>query len=501
MHTVTFDHPGLTLASPYITDLRRRPVPGARLLREAESLLVTFPPGARVQLHVSVGVEGFGRTFCTADRGGEGYANDGRFDLLRELAFSHLHRAERVVSSAEVSNPFALIEAREFFALSAWHDRPRNAMLALAHALLAGEEAARAAAEHTLALRDPVAHPGPLISATLFGERLGDWSIGVGPDWGRDDEPPNFVRPAEHNALVAALCNATTLPNFWRWIEPRPAAPRWEALDPLVEFAAGHNLAIKSFALYWGGIGGSPVWLRGLGYKEKLRYIEHWVERVVRRYKDQVAAWETVNEMHDWFFGDPFGWSHAQALEVTRMVNELVGALDPGKPRIINHCCIWGDYAQDYPGKWTPLTFLDDVVQSGIPFEGIGVQYYNPGRDLLECLLQLDAFAEFGKGIWITEMGTPSDPRPHGQVETGQIDPLAGWRGPWTPDGQANWAELWYTLASARSQVKALNWWDFSDAQSFIAHAGLIDPAGQPKPAYQRLQSWRRKYRIGRADE
>lgn len=494
MPTLLFDCTGLDIGTAYVTDLRRRPVADSFVTRDGDTLAVTLQRrDTPVQLHVSTGVEGFGRTFCTANNSGEGYTAPGKFDLLRELALSHLRRAECV--AAEVPAPLELPQAREQFALSAWQDRRKHGMAALALALVAGEEAARAAAEHALANR---AAPMPLISATLFGERLDEWSIGVGPDWDVNAEPPDFVRPAAENAHLTALCNATTLPNFWRWIEPTLGSPRWHVLDKLIEYAQQHNLAVKSFALFWAGIGGSPVWLRGLPHKAKLHHIERWITEVVRRYKDQIAAWETVNEMHDWGFGDGYGWSQTQKLEVTRLVNELVGALDPGKPRIINHCVIWGEYVQNQPGRWTPLSYLDDVIRSGIPFEGIGVQYYNPGRDLLECAMQLDTYAEFGKSLWITEMGTPSDPRPRERVETAQLDPLVGWRGPWSPELQADWVELWYTLASARPAVKALNWWDFGDSRAFIAHAGLINAANQAKPAYKRLMDWCQRHKSGR---
>lgn len=501
--TLRFDCAGLRVTSAYVTDLRRRPVSQSVVTQTADAVLVDLPQASPIQLHVSIYVEGFGRTVCTADHGHEGYGHAGGFDLLRELALSHIRRAERVVSTAAVAEPAALSFARAAFARSAWHDKYTNGMEALRQALIAGEDAARLAAERRLAERDPH-QPGPLISATLFGERLDHWSIGVGPDWDSADSPPNFIRPERDNVHVAALCNATTLPTFWRWIEPQRGQPRWAVLDQLIEFCVDHDLSIKSFALYWGGIGGSPVWLRGLSYRQQLQAIEQWVTQVVQRYKGQIAAWETVNEMHNWFFGDPFGWSHAQFLEVTRLVNELVGALDPGKPRIINHCCIWGDYSQNQPEKWSPLTYLDDVVQAGIPFDGIGIQYYNPGRDLLECIQQLDTFAEFGKSLWITEMGTPSAVKALERVETGQIaagsaDPIVGWRGPWSAERQAEWVELWYTLAASRSSVRALNWWDFSDGQAFVAHAGLLDADGQPKLAYRRLQEWCKAHQLGKA--
>ena len=115
-------------------------------------------------------------------------------------------------------------------------------------------------------------------------------------------------------------------------------------------------------------------------FDQQKKAIETWCTALVGRYKGRVKAWETVNEMHDWWFSNPMGWSHEQLMDVTRMVNELVGALDPGTPRVINNCCIWGDYLQGLNDRaWTPRTYLEEVIAAGIKFEGIGLQYYNPG--------------------------------------------------------------------------------------------------------------------------
>jgi GH35 family endo-1,4-beta-xylanase len=501
-NTLEFDCADLRVGGVYVTDLRRRPAPGSRVTRQGAAIVIAASCESRLAVHAQVDVAGFGRTFCTADAGGEGYAEGGVLNLPRELAWSHLRRAERAAENLASAEPPSLAAAREAYARALWRWGDPKAMVeCLAQALVAGEEAARVQALAALRQRDRSSpSSGPLVASTLFGERAdAGWAIGVGPDWPPEGEPPDFMRPAAHNRLIADLCDGTTLPSFWRWIEPQRGQPRWEILDGTLEFCRAHGLAAKSFAILWGGIGGAPEWLRGLPYAQKLKAIERWTTDLVTRYRGQLAAWETVNEMHDWPFGAGLGFDRSQALEVTRLVNELVGALDSGTPRVINHCCIWGDYAQNRPATWTPLAYLDAVVAAGIPFEGIGLQYYNPGRDLLECRLHLDEFGRFGKDLWITEMGTPSAANAPGPVETAQLDPMAGWRGPWTPERQADWVELWYTLAAAHPAVRALNWWDFSDTQAFVAHAGLIDRDGQPKPAYHRLLSWGREHKLGKA--
>jgi hypothetical protein len=75
--------------------------------------------------------------------------------------------------------------------------------------------------------------------------------------------------------------------------------------------------------------------------------------------------------------------------------------------------------------------------------------------------------------------------------ETGQIDPVAGWRETWTEEQQANWVERFLCLATARPEVAVVNYWDFDDTQSFIPSAGLLDTQGQPKPSYHAWTRWR----------
>ena len=474
----------------YVTDLAHRPRFTPLDWARDGILGVELPLREPVAIHAHVAVPEYGRVWVTLDNEGAGYGEGSRepVSLLREAVRSRIARCDRRLNETMLASPpvHHLDLAKEFA-----HDG--RLADTLREAIVAGEEIELAVAEQKLQ-RNGVS-PEARISATLFGERLGSWAIGVGPDWPLGTEPPDFLLPREAWPTLARLINGTTIPNFWRWIEPERKQYRWKALDEILDFSEKHGIAAKSFSIYWGGIGGTPPWFRNLRYDQQKRAIEEWTRVLVGRYKGRVRAWETVNEMHDWWFGNPMRWTHEQIIEVTRMVNEQVGALDPGTPRVINHCCIWGEYLQGLNDRsWTPRTYLEEVIASGVKFEGIGLQYYNPGRDLMECAENLDRYHKLGRLIWITEMGTPSAPRVQ-DLETAQADPLDGWRGPWSEASQADWCDMWYKMALSRPFLRAMNWWDTCDARSFINQAGWLDRDYKPKPSFERLLSLQRRWK------
>lgn len=497
MHRATFSTQGLThrIHAAYVSDPSWRVYP-TTITSTSEQLTIDGIQGDAFVLFVTLDVAGFGRTCLPVDGDGAGLT-PGTFNLAVELLRSRAARGQRLAASATVDEWQALADD-VLTAVDAHHAAQCSRLLGAA--IVATEELRYQQAQRDLRQKANK----PLISATLFGERRDDYAIGVGPDWAVD-APPDFTRAPQSRALALDLINGTTLPNFWRYLEFQKGKVRWERIEPLLEQAQAKGLRIKSFALYWGGIGGCPPWLRDLSYTQQLTAIEQWVTLIVNRYRGAVHCWETVNEMHNWCFGNPFTWSHAQLLEVTQIVNELVGALDPGTPRLINHCCIWGDYRHSRAGgtwskmpwaaDWTPLAYLDEVCGSGIPFEAIGLQYYNPGRDLYTCHETLAHFAPFGKTLQITEIGTPSAPARLSSVETGQTDPMSGWRGPWTPERQALWLDRFYTIMGAHPQITAFNYWDFDDMQAFINQAGLVDGNFQPKPGYGTLQTLAQQWR------
>ena len=464
----------------YYTDLERRPIQlSVQVL--GTDCVVSLPPRARIAVHACVGLPGYGYVWVTADNAGKGYSG-GSLDLASELLDSQLACcravAKRYGQRIDLAHALELAEQK------------RHAE-ALAATILAGEDVVLACARNTLARRQ--GSIAPLISSTLFD---------CGPSWLRLDpeHKPGILRPAEQWEMVAAVFDSTVLPCFWGWIEHERGNYRWQPLDRIAAFAAERGMTLKSFAIFWGG--SLPPWFKALGFEEQLAAIERWATDLIKRYRGQVRIWEFVNEVHDWKFANPMQWSHEQLLRVTRLVSELVATLDPGVPRVINHCLVWGNYVQSSAtgGLWSPLTFLEDAIAADIPFEGIGLQWiFHTGlkdaRHLLECALHLERFIGLGKDIYLTEMGVPSSSHPRDQ-SVAPADGLDGWRGPWSPERQADWVEYWYTIAASYPQVKFMNWWDFADGNEFILNGGMVDRKGRAKPAYRRLQELCRRYRL-----
>jgi GH35 family endo-1,4-beta-xylanase len=499
MPTLTFDlslPAGIEFRSAYLSDLGRRPL---RTRVQGGRWLTLDTPAQPPYILRAVLGSAYGDLDVVVDNGDEGYTpSQSAPNLLIEAIHSRLKRCERRLKQAGLS-------ASAFAGLGHAQDALARGDFAAAFlaAIHVGDEIEYAASRQMLQKNGRRA----LFSGALcFGERLGQWSIGVGPDWPATATPPDFARPPAQREALLPVCEAMTLPNFWRWIEPQFGRYRWDVLDEMMAWAAAHHVAVKSFAIFWLGIGSAPRWLRDMRYNDQLNAIERWTRALVERYKGRIVAWETVNENHDWAFGNPFNWTRHQRLKVTRLVNELVGSLDPGTPRVVNNCCIWGDYAAspEHRASWlpvdlppasdSPLTFLEYLIERDVPFEGVGLQYYLPGRDLMECADQLDRYIALGKDIWITEMGTPGLPAIAQTVETGQVTPGGGWRGPWSQALQADWVRMWYTIASARRRMRALNYWDLDDSRAFIEGAGLIDRAGQPKPAFNAVAALRNEF-------
>ena len=255
---------GIVFRSAYLTDLGRRPL--ATRTRQGRWLqLETSSPGPYM-LRATLG-SALGDLDVVVDAAGEGYLpGSSAPNLLVEAIHSRLARCERRLQGAKLAegNFADLARAREAYAQG-------DFISAFTSSICAGDEIEYAASRKALATNGRKAM---FSGAITFGERLGQWSIGVGPDWPENTRPPEFTRPLAQREALLPACEAMTLPNFWRWIEPQRWKYRWDVLDEMIEWAVQKKLAVKSFAIFWMGIGGTPVWFRDLTYREQLLAIE-----------------------------------------------------------------------------------------------------------------------------------------------------------------------------------------------------------------------------------
>ena len=135
---------------------------------------------------------------------------------------------------------------------------------------------------------------------------------------------------------------------------------------------------------------------------------------------------------------------------------------------------------------------LKRASEAGIPYDGIGIQAHHPfdwAFPLSEVRSKLELYATLGKKLHISELAFASNNRP-----------VLGspWRGTWSEDVQAAYAEDYYRVAFAHPAVASITWWLVVSDDEWRAQGELLRADLTPKPVYKRLdhlinQEWNTK--------
>ena len=273
-----------------------------------------------------------------------------------------------------------------------------------------------------------------------------------------------FGTPQENETYKARfrdLLNYATTGFYWRSYEPTQGKPDYAYTDKVAAWCAENHIRLKGHPLLWDFEASHPVWAHGQPSVDVQR---QRVQDIVRRYAGKIGAWEVVNEP-----------SHATGLTVDEPYR-WARAADSNALLIINDYYVMAD------GCPTFFELLRGAVQRGVPFDGIGIQAHEPQTmrfPLDQVWATLDRYATLGKELHITEF----TPTTAGQPITGS--PVTG---VWDEAAQADYAVKFYTVCFAHPAVRAITWWDLSDANSWLEGGGLLRKDLSPKPAYVALQ-------------
>jgi GH35 family endo-1,4-beta-xylanase len=439
-------------------------------------------------------VQGFGHVHVYADNRGEGYdhreVNGKRLNLNLEFARSRL-AAVKAASARWTGETFrpslecneAIAEASTLLEDAEHAPEPvkqaRRAMSSLARSLQAGETLAL---EHARSRIRSQGHRDDF----LFG------CNGFG-----------FAKLGERYAeLFEGVFNYVTAP-FYRkaFVEPVQGVRNYSAAEIISAWAARARMQVKGHPLIWLFDAGTPDWLRGKSYEEVLASHLDYVGDAVGRFAGRIDRWDIINEAHSW--NNIHRWPYEKLVEITHLASRVVHARNPGAQRVVNLCFTWSEYAGTGWG-WngisddrarSTLEHCRDLLTAGVQFEAIGLQMYDPSRDLFEIDRHVESFCQFGKKVHITEAGISSADDPIVTPTQVYVPNRMRWHGrPWSEHEQADWIEGFYTICYAKPEVEALTWWDFADP-AFIPHGGFLDDQLRPKEGYRRLKrlmdSWR----------
>jgi hypothetical protein len=426
------------------------------------------------------------------------------FDLPADNpAIAQFERARRAFTEALVSQR----DPKGPGGFSARADRQANASLALA--VQAGERLSMIHAERQLATRVSGA---PYQNALRRAEAMAieitspdmpvkaPDSIGVLlPGQARVGCAVNPVPLTEPlKAAAIAACDFISLPMRWSDMEPKEGTYSFTRTDQWIEWAvrtaklpvfAGPILDLRASAV--------PEWLHiwENDYETLRELVYEHVRQIVTRYRRTVARWTVASGLP---VNDNFSLAFEQMLDLTRVCVLVVRKLHPQARIQLEISHPWGEYYATNSGAMPPVLYCEALNQVGVAVDGIALKLVmggpgRPTRDPMAISEVLDRYAALDRPLNITAVGAPSRPLP-GSPEAGY------WRSEWSPARQADWLAQVFAVCLGKPYVQSVCWHELADGPTHLElpSGGLIDEAGSPRPALERLSAIRQALRAGR---
>lgn len=292
------------------------------------------------------------------------------------------------------------------------------------------------------------------------------FSIGVSVSPGslKTDEATLIIN--EFNSLTAE--NAMKMAS----LHPKENEYYWKDADSIVAFARRHKMKLRGHALVWHQQ--TPDWLfadaKGKEVTKELllQRIKDHITTVVTRYKDDVYAWDVVNEAiadaKDTFYrqsklykicgeeliAKAFGWAHAA---------------DP------DAILFYNDYSETDPVKRGKIiSMIRKLRASGVPVHAIGLQGHwtinEPTKEQLEQTL--NDFASLGLPLQITELDISVYLKENDATKIKKV----GYDTVYTKEKEkqqsAQYKIIFQLFRKYRKNITGVTFWNISDRHSWL---------------------------------
>jgi hypothetical protein len=304
-------------------------------------------------------------------------------------------------------------------------------------------------------------------------------------------------------ATAAALlpaCNSVCLPFAWNEIEPAEADYRWAPHDDLLGWAEARELAVAAGPLIDFSKARLPdwLWLWERDLHSLASFMCDYVETAVKRYRGRICSWQLTAASN---YASLLGLGEDELMWLTVRLVEAARQADAGLQLVVGVSQPWGEYMALEDRTHSPFVFADTLIRSGLNLAALDLELVmgvaprgSYCRDLLDASRLLDMYALLGVPLRVT-LGYPSadDPDPRADPE---LKVAAGhWDGGFSPEAQASWAAAFGALALCKPAVQGVFWAHLSDAAPHqFPHCGLVDAAGNLKPALDRLRELREEH-------
>ncbi len=459
-------------------------------------------PESPVILQAKLMIPGYGSgMWVVSDNCGEGYKDGDSVDFIRDAALSRVHEVQKVIDGKEFApSPKCLSLLRDAKTLLALGEaNPQKApaynMASLGAGLWSGELAAVERARARIirnGKRDEM-----LFGAGGFSYPYDGW--GEGKRGRKEILYPGLPSMKEN---FESVFNYATLPFYLAEREPEYGRPDFRYLDHLQDAFSAAGITTKGHPLWWAHTAGMPEWTKSLRYEDgsMKREIRRTITEAVSHFRGRTKFYDAINENHDWC--NAYNLTQDQQTDITKYCVDCIREADPDAKIVINTCFMFGENAADGRTQWgpswernlVPYTAIRRVEELGTDYDAIGMQLYNPARDMLAIDKLYDRFSAFGRKLHLTELGVPSfttEIRPDttpGDIYCLEYMYYGIWHElGWNERLQADWIEQFYTVTYSHPEVEAITMWSMADP-GYVPASGLFTEAFEPKESFFRLK-------------
>lgn len=330
----------------------------------------------------------------------------------------------------------------------------------------------------------------------------GDFRIGAALN------PSQFYEQDSAEATLATThFNTITAENSMKWarLHPEPGAYDFAAADRFVAFGEAHDLFTVGHTLVWHNQ--TPDWVfetpdgTPVSRDTLLRRMRDHIHTVVNRYEDRVEAWDVVNEAlnRDGSLRES-PWLEIIGEDYIAKAFQFAREADPDAELYYN------DYSLTHPPKRDgAVRLVQGLLDQGVDVTGVGAQSHHtldqPTLD--QQAATLEAFADLGVDVMVTELDIAVLPRPRDEwgADITQSAELREELNPYPdalPDSMQQalarrYADLFGVFLDHRDALSRVTFWGVTDADSWLndwpiegrtSYPLLFDRQNDPKPAF-----------------
>ncbi len=305
---------------------------------------------------------------------------------------------------------------------------------------------------------------------------------------------PRTIRTQEN--LLAHHFNSITAENEMKFVSLHPAEGTYtfEESDQLVAFARKHGMAMRGHTLVWHNQTSDWLFQDNQGEPVSkivlLERLRSHIHTVVGRYKNDIYAWDVVNEV----IADegerllrPSKWLDIAGPDFIAKAFEFAHEADP------NALLFYNDYNESHHPKRDKIyTLVKSLLDQGVPIHGMGLQahwnLFDPTLDDIRAAIE--RYASLGLQLQLTELDMSvfafDDHRTDLKVPA--------------PDLLERQAELYEAafrlLREYRDVISSVTFWGAADDYTWLNDFPvrgrknwpfLFDEQHRAKPAYYRL--------------